>query len=85
MDAVPCFISPLLKEKTPEMEEAELAKFGFISPLLKEKTLETKEAAPEKREFIWPPAQEEEAIITKVLYAPSNKKRLPVFVSICPK
>jgi hypothetical protein len=77
------FISPLSKVETPEMEE-QVAKLGFISPP-KEKTLEKKEAVPAKGDFVWPPTREQEAIITKVLYAPSNKKRLPVFVSICPK
>ncbi|XP_078171169.1 uncharacterized protein LOC144565318 [Carex rostrata] len=54
------------------------------SPWSKEKILKKEEAVPGRRDFVWPPTMEEECIITKVLYRPSDRKRLPVFVQICP-
>ncbi|XP_039123355.1 uncharacterized protein LOC120259970 [Dioscorea cayenensis subsp. rotundata] len=34
--------------------------------------------------FVWPPTEEEEAVINRVLYGSSQKRRLPVFLEICP-
>ncbi|KAJ0988575.1 hypothetical protein J5N97_006931 [Dioscorea zingiberensis] len=39
---------------------------------------------PEPPSLVWPPTGEEEEIIKRVLYGTSQRRRLPVFLEICP-
>ncbi|XP_020104341.1 mRNA decay activator protein ZFP36-like [Ananas comosus] len=40
---------------------------------------------PPDSTFAWPPSEEEDTYITRVLYGPSSRRRLPVFADICPE
>uniref|UniRef100_A0A6V7QQX5 C3H1-type domain-containing protein n=1 Tax=Ananas comosus var. bracteatus TaxID=296719 RepID=A0A6V7QQX5_ANACO len=40
---------------------------------------------PPDSTFAWPPSEEEDEYITRVLYGPSSRRRLPVFADICPE